>query len=100
MVKRRIRTVPIPKKKTPIDNRKGKGPTLQISQIYKPVNREQPKEKVTTNMFDALSHERVDDIDDDSLVPTVIHSSDTHPACEALPSSSQAGCISSPIDQG
>ncbi|CAH1446566.1 unnamed protein product [Lactuca virosa] len=63
--KRRSRSFPIPKKKIPIDNRKGKGPSLKISQVYKPVNRVKPKEKVTTNMFDALSHQRVVDTDDD-----------------------------------
>ncbi|CAI9288724.1 unnamed protein product [Lactuca saligna] len=99
-VKRRTRSVPIPKKKTPIDNRKGKGPALQISQVYKPVNRAKPKEKVSTNMFDALSHQRVVDTEDDSCAPPVMHSKDTHPASYALLSSSHGGCIPSPIDQG
>ncbi|CAI9261359.1 unnamed protein product [Lactuca saligna] len=99
-VKRRPRTLPIPKKKIPIYNRKGNGPTLKISQVYKPVTRTKPKKKVSTNMFDALSHQRVYDIDDDSRVPPVIHSSASHPVYDALPSYSHGGCISSPIDQG
>ncbi|CAH1426444.1 unnamed protein product [Lactuca virosa] len=100
MVKRRSRTFPIPKKKIPIDNRKEKGPAIKISQVYKPVTHVEPKKKASTNMFDALSHQRVDDIDDDSRVPPVIHSSTTHPASDAMPRSSHGGCFSSPIDQG
>ncbi|CAI9267202.1 unnamed protein product [Lactuca saligna] len=99
-VMRRSRNFPIPKKKIPIDNRKGKGHAIKITQVYKPVTRVEPKKKVSTNMFDALSHQRVDDIDDDSRVPQVIHSSTTIPASNALPSSSHGGCTSSPIDQG
>ncbi|CAI9265118.1 unnamed protein product [Lactuca saligna] len=99
-VKRRSQSLPNPKKKIPINNRKGKGPAIKISQVYKPVTRVEPKKKVSTNMFDALSHQRVDDIDDASRVPPIISPSTTHPASDALPSSSHGGCISSPIDQG
>ncbi|CAI9298896.1 unnamed protein product [Lactuca saligna] len=99
-VKRTTRSVPIPKKKIPIDNRKGKGPALQISQVYKHVNRAKPKEKVSTNMFDALSHQRVVDIEDDSHVPPVMQSKETVPDSGTLPSSSHGGRISSLIDQG
>ncbi|KAL7586776.1 hypothetical protein Lser_V15G38819 [Lactuca serriola] len=61
-------------------------------------------------MFDALSHQRLDDIDDDSrvppiidddsCVPPVIHSRDIYPVSDELPNSSHGGRISSPIDQG
>nr|KAJ0209973.1 hypothetical protein LSAT_V11C400228520 [Lactuca sativa] len=100
IIKRKSRTFPIPNKKIPIDNRKGKGPAIKISQVYKPVSRVEPKKKVSTNMFDALSHQIVDDIDDDSRVPPVLHSRTSHPASDAMSSSSHRGCISSPIDQG
>ncbi|CAI9266084.1 unnamed protein product [Lactuca saligna] len=55
-VKRRSQSFPNPKKKIPINNHKGKGPAINISQVYKPVTRVEPKKKVSTNMFDALSH--------------------------------------------
>ncbi|CAH1429849.1 unnamed protein product [Lactuca virosa] len=85
----------LPKKKPPIDNRKGKGPAIKISQVYKPVIRVEPKKKVTTNMFDTLSHQRVDDTDDVSRIPTLIHSRDPLPASDAQRSSSHGGRISS-----
>ncbi|CAH1451250.1 unnamed protein product [Lactuca virosa] len=34
---RKSRAIPIPKKKVQVDNRKSKGPTLKISQVFKPI---------------------------------------------------------------
>ncbi|CAH1451248.1 unnamed protein product [Lactuca virosa] len=99
-VKRKSRAIPIPKKKVQVDNRKGKGPTLKISQVFKPIIRDPKKKNISTNMFDPLSHQRVDDSQEDSCIPPVIHSRDTHPTSDVHPSSSHGGCISSPFDQG
>ncbi|CAH1420508.1 unnamed protein product [Lactuca virosa] len=102
MVKRRNIPIPIPKKKVQVDNRKGKGPALKIAQVYKPIIRDQKKKKnVSSNMFDALSHQRIDDTEDDSSIRPVIHPRDTPPPfSDTHPSSSHGGHISIPVDQG
>ncbi|CAH1451249.1 unnamed protein product [Lactuca virosa] len=98
--KRRIRASHIPKQKVQVDNRKGKGPALKIAQVYKPIIRDPKEKNASSNMFDALSHQRVDDTEEDSSIPPVILSKDTLPASDSHPRSSHGSHISTPVDQG
>ncbi|CAH1428812.1 unnamed protein product [Lactuca virosa] len=100
MVKRRTRAIPISKKKVQLDNRKSKGPALKIAQVYKPIPRDPKKKNLSSKMFDALSHQRIDDTEDDSCIPYVIHPRDSLPSSDTHPSSSHGGHISIPVDQG
>ncbi|CAH1451247.1 unnamed protein product [Lactuca virosa] len=99
-VKRRIRATHIPKQKVQVDNRKGKGPALNIAQVYKPIIRDTKEKNASSNMFDALSHQIVDDTEEDSSIPPVILSKDTLPASDSHPRSSHGGHISTPVDHG
>ncbi|CAH1443595.1 unnamed protein product [Lactuca virosa] len=99
-VKRRTRASHFPKKKVQVGNHKCKKPALKIAQVYKPIVRDPRKKNVSTNMFDALSHQRVDDNVDDPSIPPVILSRDSIPASDAQTSSSPGGLTSIPVDQG
>ncbi|CAH1443594.1 unnamed protein product [Lactuca virosa] len=68
-VKRRTRASHFPKKKVQVDNHKCKGLALKIAQVYKPIVRDPRKKNVSTKIFDALSHQRVDENVDDPSIP-------------------------------
>ncbi|CAI9260498.1 unnamed protein product [Lactuca saligna] len=97
-VKRKTRDFPLPKKMIQVDNRKDKGPALNIAQVYKPIIHDPSKKNVSANMFDPLMHQRVDDSQVYSCIPNVIHSRDAHPTTIAHTSSSHGGRISSLIN--
>ncbi|CAI9259275.1 unnamed protein product [Lactuca saligna] len=99
-VKKRTRAIPIPKKKVQVNNRKDKGPALKIVQVYKPITHDSKKKNVSSNMFDALSHQKIDESEDDTSIPPVSHPSDTLQSSDTYPSSSHGGHISPPVDQG
>lgn len=96
--KKRTRATPIPKKKVHVDNHKGKDKALKIAQVYKPIIRDPKKKNVSSNTFDALSHQRVDDSEDDSSIPPIILSKDSLPAFDS--DASHGGHISIPVDEG
>nr|KAJ0200618.1 hypothetical protein LSAT_V11C600298590 [Lactuca sativa] len=99
-VKKRTRSIPIPKMRVQVNNRKEKGPALKITQVYKPLNRDPKEKNVSSNMFDALSHQRIHDIEDSSSSPPAIPPRDILPTADSIPSSSHGGHIPTPVDQG
>ncbi|CAH1439100.1 unnamed protein product [Lactuca virosa] len=65
----RTRAIPFTKKKVQVDNCKGKGVGLKITQVYERIIHDLKKKNVSTNMLDSLLHQRVDDTEDDSSIP-------------------------------
>ncbi|CAI9282527.1 unnamed protein product [Lactuca saligna] len=98
-VKRRARAIHILKKKVQVDNRKSKGFALKIAQVYKLIIRDPKTKNVSTNMFDAFSHQRVNDTKDGCSIPPNIYSRDTLPTSDTQPSFFHCGHISNPVDE-
>lgn len=98
-VKRRARAIHILKKKVQVDNRKNKGSALKIAQVYKLIIRDPKTKNVSTNMFDAFSHQRVNDTKDGCSIPPNIHSRGTLPTSDTQSGFFPSSHISNPVDQ-